>query len=792
MSLQSQSPESPPSDNPRVSRPSERRKTVNFKDDVELVQDDQPEGAAQLSAPALEKDAKPGSEDEEVPETEQDAEEAGESQVVRRLTPQLIQRSNSFHETTGKSANQVIEELELDSSEDDLDLDASFSEAETNNSSHTRARLSYAEARMQAFMRGVSIPVEARTAEDVDAIFDALKTIQDPFFARLEVPVKRAICERLKYQVVNTGELIFDYGDFGDRLFLIWTGRVQSEVPRDKPEQGKPAGALVKRPALDPGQVFGELAVVSDDNTRKARCTALKRTELLCLDKAHYAECIGVSQTNFVREGVAFLRAVDGGVLEDCADTDLQAMTKCFVEEHHIGSTPIVCQGAEVDRIIFVKSGFCALTRQLHPKFKHAFDQYSDYREPLPNPFDNDSGGLLVGQKSVFPMHQKARSKTREGNASSKKTLGADIGLASRERLQKLLKQHQQAVDETSQLLKQKTGLNDASLAESAASDSCDSEVVVETLSRGGTVGVMELMENMTYQHSVVPAPWAEVYIITKLDFIREVSKTIIQRMFCEYKARLGDKQLVQRLKQKSRWDHYKTELVEAIRNRNSAMSRGIIDRDDPPARSVGVSGLPMGDVTRIGNGMKIWDKRAQTPPKQGYQMGEQVQQIFHVHCIVDDNGRKDVVLGREQRDASMDALEERLVLTLASTRQKAAIRKSIVAGAVVEGGAVDSSSSPLGQAIQKPSPEHVQRQGGEVHGQALAGTATSKVSRPRQSPRSPAVGYTPRSAAGVHDSDKVISLPPLTPRSASRLHQARSTSIALKVCKSSKQRVAS
>lgn len=796
MASQSHSPDGSPSENRERERVS---KQVGFNIEAEADEVDEP------SAAGLEEDAKPARE----PVKTAEEKHGDEQPVASRPSGQrnLIQRSNTFQEETGKSANQTIEDIQLES---DSEADEAEDGEVGKNENQDKEKPSSAEGRFHAFKRAVAKPLEERTQEDFDAIYDALKTIQDPFFARLEMTVKRAVCGRLMLQEVTASELIFDYGETGDRLFLIWSGRVQLEVPRDIPEQGKPAGALIKRPALDPGQVFGELAVVSDDNTRKARCTALKRTELLSLAKSDYAQCIGVKQNQFVREGVAFLRALDGGALEGCSETDLQAMTKCLIEEHHIGSTPIIHQGADVDRIIFVKNGFCALSRRLHPRFRNSFEQYSDNSEPLPNPFEDGSGGLLVGQKSVWPVRQDVRSKKQEGGASSKKALVADIGLGSREVLQKLLKQHQQFSHENSEphLLKsptvakqqgkQRVGNNEASLAESSATDSCGEEVVVETLSRGSVVGVMELMEGMSYQHSVVPAPWAEIYVISKLDFIREVSKTIIQRLFCEYKARLADKQLVHRLKQKSRWDHYKRELLEDIRNWNSAMSRGIIDRDDPPPRSVGVSGLPMEDIKRVGKGMKLWDKRAQTPPKQGYQLGEQVQQIFHVQCIVGADGRKDVVVDREQRDASMDALEERLLVTVASTRQKGAGHNhsknsqpdKTTGGS--EAVAVDSSSLPPDQAIQKPSSrssEHVQRQRGEAHKQAsagLGGTTPSKVSRAHRSPRSPTVSSSPRSGGGEHDSAKELSLPPVTLRSA-RLHQAKSTAICLKLSKGPK-----
>eukprot|EP00930_Biecheleria_cincta_P082921 TRINITY_DN72556_c0_g1_i1.p1 TRINITY_DN72556_c0_g1~~TRINITY_DN72556_c0_g1_i1.p1 ORF type:complete len:808 (-),score=136.60 TRINITY_DN72556_c0_g1_i1:70-2493(-) len=800
MASPSQSPDGSPIDNRERERVS---KQVGFKTESDSDADE----VDDLSAAVLEEDAKPAHEHVETAEKQHGDEQAVASRPSRQRN--LIQRSNTFQETRGKSANQLIEDLQLDEHSEDDEAEDRHGEA-GKEGSHDNTKSSPAEGRLHVFMRAVAKPLEERTSEELDAIYDALKTIHDPFFARLDTTVKRAVCGRLIFQEVKASEQIFDYGETGDRLFLIWSGRVQLEVPRDVPEPGKPAGPMVKRPALDPGQVFGELAVVSDDNTRKARCTALKRTELLSLAKSDYAECIGVKQNQFLREGVMFLRAVDGGALEGCSETDLQAMTKCLVEEHHIGSTPIIHQGADVDRIIFVKSGFCALTRQLHPRFKNSFEQYSDNSEPLPNPFEDGSGGLKVGQKSVWPVRQEIRSKTQEGGASSKKALVSDIGLGSREVLQKLLKQHQQFAQESSenhfpkslmmtkQLGKHRMGNTEAFLAESSASDSCGEVVVVETLARGSVVGVMELMEGMTYQHSVVPAPWAEVYVITKLDFIREVSKQIIQRLFCEYKARLADKQLVHRLKQKSRWDHYKRELLEDIRNWNSAMSRGIIDRDDPPPRSVGVSGLPMEDIARVGEGMKLWDKRAQTPPKQGYQLGEQVQQIFHVQCIVGADGRKDVVVDREQRDASMDALEERLLVAVASTRQKGAGQKNSkgsqhekTAGAS-EGGAVDSSSLPPDQAIQKPashSSEHVQRQRGEAHNHAsssLGSTAPSKVSRPHRSPRALTTSSTPRSGAGELDPARVLSLPPLTSRST-RLHQARSTAISVKLSKASK-----
>lgn len=49
-------------------------------------------------------------------------------------------------------------------------------------------------------------------------------------------------------------------------------------------------------------------------------------------------------------------------------EVDLQAMAGSMTEDNYIGEHEIIRQGSEVERIIFVKSGFCKVVRELHPK----------------------------------------------------------------------------------------------------------------------------------------------------------------------------------------------------------------------------------------------------------------------------------------------------------------------------------------------------------------------------------------------------------------------------------------
>ena len=56
------------------------------------------------------------------------------------------------------------------------------------------------------------------------------------------------------------------------------------------------------------------------------------------------------------------------GLLADMRYVDLQAMAGSLTEDNYIGEHEIIRQGSEVERIIFVKSGFCKIVRELHPK----------------------------------------------------------------------------------------------------------------------------------------------------------------------------------------------------------------------------------------------------------------------------------------------------------------------------------------------------------------------------------------------------------------------------------------
>lgn len=541
-------------------------------------------------------------------------------------------------------------------------------------------------------LRALMRPPTERSPRDVVEIMQALDVMDDQFVRKMAEHTRKAICKRLVLESFPMGEQVFDYGDRGDKFYLILSGQIKIEVPQDT---GGEELELVTVGYLDAGKGFGELALMSADSRRRARITAAKTLQLLALTADDWHWCVGLSKDNYVTERLSFLRSADRALLQGVPEAELRTMAGLLREERYIGEQVVLKQGAEVDRIIFVKSGICRVIRQLHPRYREQFAMYAEHGGP-PNPFTSASGGAQAPAGAMS-------SSTPEDD------LGLGLGLGGRAALRKLLQAHQGHETESPSSPRSARGRQGARLARGEAAgeevavtsprrsrpapagpqvqvqslgenvDDVEQQVIVYLLPAGRSFGIMELMEGITYQCSVVANPWADVYVVTKYDLLRNTSKAILHHLFCDYKARLSDERLVQRLKQKSKWNSYKSDLLDDIRTRKHRTNTGIIGRSAPPPRRAGTGNLAPEDYERIGAGDKFWDKRASTPPKATYvgKNGTQVEHHFKVHCVHLEDGSSDVVVDHEIRDASMAALDERIVLAIATARYRDKLHRS-------------------------------------------------------------------------------------------------------------------
>jgi len=82
-------------------------------------------------------------------------------------------------------------------------------------------------------------------------------------------------------QRYRKSEVIFEEGSTGSEMYLIYSGRVLLSVRQNKTQQ-------IPLVVLNPGDFFGEMALV-DDSPRSATASAVEDgTELIIIDRARF------------------------------------------------------------------------------------------------------------------------------------------------------------------------------------------------------------------------------------------------------------------------------------------------------------------------------------------------------------------------------------------------------------------------------------------------------------------------------------------------------------------------
>jgi CRP/FNR family transcriptional regulator, cyclic AMP receptor protein len=105
-----------------------------------------------------------------------------------------------------------------------------------------------------------------------------------PFFAGLSPRALALIAEVTSEEAHALGTRIFQYGDPGDKLFIILDGKVR--ISREVSGLGEEALAV-----LSAGEVFGEMALL-DESTRSADALAHERCRLLVIKKDDFDDLL--------------------------------------------------------------------------------------------------------------------------------------------------------------------------------------------------------------------------------------------------------------------------------------------------------------------------------------------------------------------------------------------------------------------------------------------------------------------------------------------------------------------
>lgn len=581
------------------------------------------------------------------------------------------------------------------------------------------------ESELERTFKALSRAPQERSETDLDIIFnEVLRPIHDAFLANLEENVKRSLCSKLVKEQLCAGTVLMDYGDVGDKVYIIWSGKLQLDVPLDRlrhqigntlaratrssstiTNETSIKGSsfsveLATLKCLEKGRVIGERAMASSgDCKRNARATAVEDSVVLSLTREDFFHCVKIaggagSEASNLQWRISFLSSLDRGCLAGLDATDVSHVADHMREVAYKGGEAVLRQGEDVDRVVFIKNGFCKVVRQLHPRHHESFVRNRLRGTPGPNPFGPDGD---TGEAKTDGLHRLSDDGTSE-------TLASESSFASR--LSKLIPyanvhasstedeatsgalgpgSHNSSMavgslSERSECLSKKSKFQ-YSLNHSQRSDAPQAdEIIVDQLQAGRSFGTMEVFEGLPYQSSLIASPWATVYVVSKYDLIRNTPKTVLHRLFCDYKTRLTDERIIQRMKQMNRWNDYKGNLLGAIKTRKrltgSSERTQAVDARSSYNRSSVHRTLAAEDFARIGAGESFWGGRAQTPPVPAH-ANKDASDVFRINVVVGDDGRRDVELIRERRDASMVALDARLVMMLSNARLRDKLRRS-------------------------------------------------------------------------------------------------------------------
>jgi CRP/FNR family cyclic AMP-dependent transcriptional regulator len=135
-------------------------------------------------------------------------------------------------------------------------------------------------------------------------------------FDRLPAPAREALTRAGQRRQYQRGEILFHQGDVGDVVHIVRSGRVAVRV-------ATPAGDTVTLAVMGLGELFGEMALFSDEHERTASIAALEAVETLALRRAPFDE---------VR---AAHRAVDDALLEAMARR-VDHLSQLVAEAHFV------------------------------------------------------------------------------------------------------------------------------------------------------------------------------------------------------------------------------------------------------------------------------------------------------------------------------------------------------------------------------------------------------------------------------------------------------------------------
>ena len=113
---------------------------------------------------------------------------------------------------------------------------------------------------------------------------DAALLSQVQLFSLLDDQERQTLAGILETKHFDKGDTLFSFGDAGDCLYVVHSGRVEAYVENTE-------GEKIVLAAMEPGELVGEISLF-DGGSRTAHAVAVEDTEVLVFDRDHLLQFI--------------------------------------------------------------------------------------------------------------------------------------------------------------------------------------------------------------------------------------------------------------------------------------------------------------------------------------------------------------------------------------------------------------------------------------------------------------------------------------------------------------------
>ncbi|OMJ89259.1 hypothetical protein SteCoe_8647 [Stentor coeruleus] len=165
-------------------------------------------------------------------------------------------------------------------------------------------------------------------------------------------------CQSMKYEFLPKDNIVFKFGDMGNKFYIILDGKVDVQVPSNSEDPLE----FTSVATLGSGNAFGDLALIKD-HPRNATVTCLTDCHMAVLIKEDYLRILGKIAEKKITDFVEFLKEIP--IFQSWYKKNLESLYYYFKIQVYNRKNVIYSIGSYPTHVYIVKSGEFEISKKV-------------------------------------------------------------------------------------------------------------------------------------------------------------------------------------------------------------------------------------------------------------------------------------------------------------------------------------------------------------------------------------------------------------------------------------------